>query len=162
MRRTKTVVAAAAVAVGVLASPLAAGTAHAASESTTTYTWTGIGRCAQVGNAHDCFEMSAYQTFSRTQIWINGTVSCTPYGNGGDIQIVWCGVGGGNGTGSLNIGANFHASGIRGLYLREDIFAGFEGCHQYGSNADTAGITNWWDDGTFLDSEGTSRTSCEA
>jgi hypothetical protein len=159
MRKIKLVVAAAAVVAGVLAAPLAAGTAHAASDSPTTYTLTSIGRCAEVEGLHDCFEMKAYQTFNRTQIWINGTVSCSPYS--GNVKITWCGVGGGNGTGSLNIGANFDVSGLTGLYLREDIFADFEGCHQYGSNADTNYISNWWDDGNYYPKTTSYRTVCE-
>src|ERR1700734_4501363 len=149
MRMVKLAVAAAAVAAGMIASPLAAGTANAA----TTYTWSSIDRCATTpDSAADCFELGTYSTYSQTQVWINGTVYCHPYK--GSVKITWCGVGGGNGTGALNIGDNFAFNGISGLYERMDIFGGGDrssggngpGCDTWGSNADTRGITNWWND----------------
>jgi hypothetical protein len=146
MRKIKSAVAAAAVAVavaaGMLASPLAAGTANAA----TTYTVSYIQRCATVsGSANkDCLKMGAYSTYSQTQVWINGTVFCSPYS--GSVNIGWHGVGGGNGTGALNIGCNFTFSGVGGLYERMNIYAGGSGCSTWGSNSDTNGITRWWND----------------
>jgi len=148
MRRIKPVVAAAAVAMGLLASPLAAGSANAA----TTYTWSYINRCATVAGSgnHDCFELGAHSTYSQSQVWINGSVYCHIIS--GSVKITWCGVGGGNGTGALNIGDNFTFSGVTGLYERMNLFAGGNvdyggdgpGCSTYGSNSDTRGITNWW------------------
>jgi hypothetical protein len=138
----KLAVAAAAVAAGMIASPLAAGTANAA----TTYTWSSIDRCATTpDSAADCFELGTYSTYSQTQVWINGTVYCHPYK--GSVKITWCGVGGGNGTGALNIGDNFTPSGVSGSYYeRINIFAGGAGCGTYGSNSDTNGISHWWND----------------
>jgi hypothetical protein len=150
MRKIKWAVAMAAVAAGMLASPLAAGTANAA----LTYTWSVIDRCATVNGSlnHDCIELGAYSTYSQTQVWINGTVYCRPYS--GSVSYSWCGVGGGNGTGALNIGVNFTFSGVTGLYERMNIFAGGSsayggagpGCGTFGSHSNTNGITNWWND----------------
>ena len=154
MRKIKSAVAAVAVAAGMLASPLAAGTANAV----TTYTWSNIDRCASVRGSqnNDCIELGANSTYSQTQVWINGSVHCRAYS--GSVTYSWCGVGGGNGTRALNIGVNFTFSGIGGLYERMNLFAGGNtayggdgpGCHMWGSNSDTNGITNWWnDDGGF-------------
>ena len=158
MRKIKSVAAAAAVAVavGVLASPLAASTANAV----TVYTYSYIDRCAVVagtGGQHDCFELGAHSTYSPSQVWINGSVYCHIIS--GTVKITWCGIGGGNGTGALNIGDNFAFNGISGLYERMDIFAGGDrssggngpGCDTWGSNADTRGITNWWNDDVECD-----------
>jgi len=143
MRKIKLAVAAAAVAVGMLASPAAAGTANAA----LTYTISYIQRCATVhGSANiDCFKMGTYSTYSQTQVWINGRVFCNPYS--GSVTITWCGVGGGNGTGALNIGDNFTFSGVGGLYERMNIYAGFAGCSTWGSYTTSPnGVTKWWND----------------
>ena len=154
MRKIKLAVSAAAVAAvaaGVLASSPAAGTANAA----TTYTWSVIDRCATVHGSlnHDCIELGAHSTYSQTQVWINGNVYCHPYS--GSVTYSWCGVGGGNGTGALNIGVNFTFSGVTGLYERMNIFAGGSriyggagpGCGTYGSNTTSRnGVSNWWND----------------
>jgi hypothetical protein len=141
MRKIKLAVAAAAVAAGMLASPLAAGTANAS-----TYTISYINRCAEPAahpNVYDCIQLGAHSTKTDSQIWINGSVICHPYS--GSVTYSWCGVGGGNGTGALNIGVNFTFSGITGLYERMDIFAGPDRkCNTWGSNSDTNGIDYWW------------------
>jgi hypothetical protein len=147
MRKIKSAVAAAAVAAGVLASPLAAGTANAANAESV-YIVSFIDRCASVGpaNIHDCFQLGTFSTYSQTQIWINGKVFCHPYA--GTVHITWCGVGGGNGTGALNIGDNFNfPNATGGLYERMNIYAGGAGCSTWGSNSDTNGVHNWWNDG---------------
>jgi hypothetical protein len=80
-----------------------AGSASASSN----YTYSEIYRCAvytEVG-IDPCFGLSVYTTSTSSQIWINGNVTCYP--QQGDIAFTWCGVGGGNGTGTLNIGGNF-------------------------------------------------------
>lgn len=143
MRKIKLAVAAAAVAAGLLAPAFAAGTANAA----LTYTISYIQRCATVhGSANiDCFKMGTYSTYSQTQVWINGRVFCDPYS--GSVTYSWCGVGGGNGTGALNIGINFTFSGIGGLYERMQIYAGFAGCSTWGStHTSPNGVTRWWND----------------
>ena len=141
MRKIKLAVAAAAVAAGLLAPSLAAGTANAS-----TYTISYIDRCAQFGSGpgvYDCFQLGAYSTKTNSQIWINGSVFCRPYS--GSVKITWCGVGGGNGTGALNIGDNFTFSGVTGLYERMDIFAGPDRiCNTWGSNSATKGIIFWF------------------
>ena len=141
MRKIKSALAVAAVAAGMLASSLAAaGTANAS-----TYTISYINRCAELTNApnvFDCFQLGAHSTYSQSQIWINGTVFCKPYS--GSVKITWCGVGGGNGTGALNIGANFNFPGVTGLYERMDMFAGGAGCETWGSNSATHGIIFWF------------------
>ena len=147
MRKIKLAVAAAAVAAGLLAPSLAAGTANAS-----TYTISYIDRCAQVivsgGYLQtDCFQLGAYSTKTNSQIWINGNVICHPYQ--GSVHITWCGVGSGNGTGALNIGDNFtfpHATGS--YYERMDIFAGPDRkCNTWGSNSPGNGIYEWGNDG---------------
>jgi hypothetical protein len=140
MRKIKLAVAVAAVAAGVLAPSLAAGTANAS-----TYTISYIDRCAELArtpNVYDCFKLGAYSTYTQPQIWINGSVICRPYS--GSVTITWCGVGGGNGTGALNIGDNFNFPGVKGLYERMDMFAGGAGCETWGSNSDTNGIDFWF------------------
>ena len=161
MRKIKSALAVAAVAAGMLASSLAAaGTANAA----TTYSVSYINRCATVSGSQnkDCFHLGTYATYSQTQVWINGSVFCKPYS--GSVKITWCGVGGGNGTGALNIGDNFTFSGVGGLYERMNIFAGGNvayggdgpGCSTWGSNSNTHGITRWWNDdsGPWVDPYG--------
>ena len=159
MRKIKSAVAVAAVAAGMLAPLLSAGTANAESVYTVSY----INRCAvkKVNNlipptlAYYCYHLGAHSTYSQTQIWINGTVSCYNYNNnpgGGDVNgtthITWCGVGGGNGTGVLNIGANVTYSGIAGSYYeRMNIYSGGAGCSTWGSNSDVNGISSWFNDG---------------
>jgi hypothetical protein len=142
MRKIKLAVAAATVAAGLLAPTFAAGAANAS-----TYTLSYIDRCASVGSATaypDCFQLGAHSTKTNSQIWINGSVICHPYS--GSVNITWCGVGGGNGTGALNIGDNFtfpHATGS--YYERMDIFAGpDQKCNTWGSNTNGNGISHWW------------------
>jgi hypothetical protein len=145
MRKIKLAVAAAAVAAGLLAPTFAAGTANAS-----TYTISFIDRCARVGptsgNLHtDCFQLGAHSTYSQSQVWINGKVFCHVYS--GSVNITWCGVGGGNGTGALNIGDNFTFPGATGSYYeRMDMFAGGAGCETWGSNSVGHGIYQWGND----------------
>src|ERR1700730_1973427 len=143
MRKIRSAVAVAALAAGVLASPLAAGPANAS-----TYTISYIDRCAVMKGAPgnvDCFKLGAYSTKTNSQVWINGTVFCVPYR--GSVTITWCGVGGGNGTGALNIGDNFTFPRIGGLYERMDIFDGPDRiCDSWGSDSDTNGIWYWFND----------------
>jgi hypothetical protein len=152
MRKIKLAVAAAAVAAGVLAPILVTGTANAA----TTYSVSYINRCATVSGSQnkDCFHLGAYATYSQSQVWINGSVFCNVYS--GNVTKTWCGVGGGNGTGALNIGVNFNMSGVKGLYERMNILAGGNvayggdgpGCSTWGSNSSKIQGYNihWWND----------------
>jgi hypothetical protein len=150
MRKIKLAVAAAAVAAGLLASPLAVGIANAS-----TYSISFINRCAQVSGSanHDCIQLGSYATYTQDQVWINGHVYCNILSGG--VTKTWCGVGGGNGTGALNIGVNFTFSGVTGLYERMNIFAGGnvnfggdgQGCGTFGSNSNVQGHTiHWWND----------------
>jgi hypothetical protein len=140
MKKIKLAVAVAAMVAGILAPALAAGTANAS-----TYTISYIDRCAQFGSGpgvYDCFQLGAHSTYTNSQVWINGSVFCHPYS--GSVTITWCGVGGGNGTGALNIGDNFTFSRVKGLYERMDMFAGGAGCETFGSNSATNGIIFWF------------------
>jgi hypothetical protein len=144
MRKIRSAVAATVAAAGILAALLAAGTANAS-----TYTLSFIDRCAGIGISpniqFDCFQLGAYSTYTDSQVWINGRVICHPYR--GTVNVTWCGVGGGNGTGALNIGDNFtfpHASGS--YYERMQIFSGGAGCDTYGSNSTGGGIYQWFND----------------
>lgn len=135
----------AALAVAAFASPLAAGTAHAS-----TYSVSYINRCANTNNEIDsnCFQLGTYATYTSSQIWKNGNVFCDNYS--GNVQFTWCGVGGGNGTGTLNIGANFNVAGYTGFYERMNISAGGGGCSTWGSNSNTNGVTHWFNDGPVV------------
>jgi hypothetical protein len=145
MRKIKSAVAVAALTAVALASPLAAGTANAS-----VYSRSYIDRCVWIGGGqaatNDCFQLGAHSTRTNTQIWINGNVWCHTYH--GSVNFSWCGVGGGNGTGALNIGANFtfpHATGS--YYERMNLFAGPDRkCSSWGSNSDVNGITDWYTD----------------
>jgi hypothetical protein len=131
--------AAAALGAGILASPLALGTAHA-----NTYTISYIDRCAvHIASppGSDCMQLGTYSTYSNSQVWINGNVFCKGYK--GSVKITWCGVGGGNGTGALNIGDNFTFSGTGGLYERMTMFAGGGRCGVWGSNTNTNSLIDW-------------------
>jgi len=85
-----------------------------------------------------------YSTYSASQIWINGHVSCS---GGGyvPVNVTWCGVGGGNGTAVLNVGVNWNvpAWGASGLYERMDILANNGGCTTFGSNSIVGAIAFW-------------------
>jgi hypothetical protein len=158
MWKIKSAVAAVAVSAGMLAPLLGTSTANAESVYTVSY----INRCMDV-KANNlipptfrdyCYHLGAYSTYSQTQIWVNGQVSCYNYNlnSGGDVNgrtnITWCGVGGGNGTGTLNIGANVTYSGIKGSYYeRMNIYSGGAGCSTWGSNSAVNGIWTWWNDG---------------
>jgi hypothetical protein len=61
-----------------------------------------------------------HTTNTTSQVWINGTVSCTAYGGN---RVTWCGVGGGNGTGTLDTGANFTGPGGSSYWFRFDLHA---------------------------------------
>jgi hypothetical protein len=160
MRKIKSAVAAAAACAGMLAPLLVLGASAANAESV--YTISYINRCMdiKVNNLKPptfrdyCYHLGAYSTYSQTQIWINGHVSCYGYNqaSGGDengsANITWCGVGGGNGTAVLNIGANVTYSGIAGSYYeRMNIYSGGAGCSTWGSNSAVNGIYTWWNDG---------------
>jgi hypothetical protein len=162
MRKIKWAAAATAVAAGLVASPLAvAGVANAGSVYTVSY----IDRCAMVGpsNIIHCFQTGSFATYSETQVWINGKVFCKPYK--GTMNITWCGVGGGNGTGELNIGDNFTFPNAKGtFYERMNILTGGSGCETWGSNSDTNGVHNWWNDfdgPTAGDAETSPPVACE-
>jgi hypothetical protein len=145
MKKIKSAVAVAALTAGAIASPLAVGIANAS-----VYSLSYIDRCVWIGGGqaatNDCFQLGAYSTRTNSQIWINGKVWCHTYH--GNVNFSWCGVGGGNGTGTLNIGDNFtfpHATGS--YYERMNLFAGpDQKCDSWGSNSDVNGITTWYTD----------------
>ena len=53
---------------------------------------------------------------SSSHVWINGTVAHT---QSGGAVVTWAGVGGGNGTAHLQVGANFTSSNGVQYYYRE-------------------------------------------
>jgi hypothetical protein len=139
MKKIKSAVAAVVVGAGMLASPLEMGAAHA-----NTYSISYIDRCAVYVASppvSDCMQLGTYATYSQTQVWKNGNVFCKGYR--GSVKITWCGVGGGNGTGALNIGDNFNFSADGGLYERITMFAGGGRCEIWGSNTDTNSLIDW-------------------
>ena len=144
MRKIKSIGAILAMLAGVLvlAAPTAANAANAANAESV-YTTNSIQRCLFGTNL--CMTLQAFATYSSTQIWINGHVSCSQAGNA--ATITWCGVGGGNGTATLNIGVNWNWPSLRanGLYERMNIKANHGGCATWGSNANIDG--NSWFNG---------------
>ena len=148
MNKIKSAAAAMALGAGMLASPVALGTAHA-----NTYTISYIDRCAVYISSppvSDCMQLGTYSTYSNSQVWKNGNVFCKGYK--GHVTITWCGVGGGNGTGALNIGDNFNFSGADGLYERITMFAGGGRCEIWGSNTDTNSLIDWLTGATVCES----------
>jgi hypothetical protein len=141
MRKIKLAVAVAAVAAGLLAPSLAAGTANAS-----TYTTSSMTRCFTAIFNAECVHFQAYTTYSASQIWINGHVACSWSGEPYPVDITWCGVGGGNGTGYLNIGLNWNvpAANASGLYERMNIVAGGQGCTTFGTNSTVGHVGGWW------------------
>jgi hypothetical protein len=138
MRTLKFAMSAMDLAVGALV-PLGAGTASAS-----TYSHSEIYRCAIYQENDVCFGLEANTTNTSSQIWINGTVTCYP--QTGNIKFTWCGVGGGNGTGTLNIGVNFSIGSVTGLYERMNIPANGYGCTTWGSNSNIGGIQDWYNE----------------
>lgn len=97
--------------------------------------------------------LGAYSTYTGTQIWINGSVHCsaTP----GWAAVSWCGVGGGNGTATLNIGDNLAARNWT-AYDRVNIYANAAGCYGWGGSSNGGSYTASWrantsDDGQFCE-----------
>jgi hypothetical protein len=126
-----------------------ASTATAPAAAASTYSLSYIDRCADTNNSYyNCLELGTYATYTSSQIWKNGNVFC--YNYAGNVQVTWCGVGGGNGTATLNIGANFNVAGHNGFYERMNISAGGGGCSTWGSNSNTNGITSWYNDGPVV------------
>jgi hypothetical protein len=130
-----------------------AASAASARPAESVYTLSGINRCAADNDGVDyaCVSLAAHSTYSATQIWINGNVACTWWSTGVEEDITWCGVGGGNGTATLNIGINWNipAWSANGLYERMDIFANHDygGCSTWGTNSPVGSVYNWYNDG---------------
>jgi hypothetical protein len=149
MRNIRSAAAILAVAAALLAAPSAASAGPAES----VYTTSSMTRCFVNTNANDyseCVHFQAYSTYSATQIWINGQVSCS-WSSSGDItpvDITWCGVGGGNGTAYLNVGLNWNVPdwNAYGLYERMNIVSGGGGCTTFGTNSPVGQINDWWND----------------
>ena len=137
-----------AVIVGLVTAPSAANSAVTrAAESV--YTTSSMQRCFTDGDillpATGCVYFKAYTTYSSTQVWINGKVSCSRSGDSPPVDITWCGVGGGNGTGYLNIGVNWNVPGwqANNLYERMNIVEGGEGCTTFGTDSRVGQIYSW-------------------
>jgi hypothetical protein len=139
MRKIKTAAAAFAVAGGLLASPVAAGTAHAAS---TQYTFTAEGYCDAINNCdYASVSLLVYSTYSANQVWINGHVGCT---HSGQWVITWCS-NTNNGKSYLNVGMNWSGPDFPGNtydYSRINIYANGIGCSGWGTKNDVT-MTNF-------------------
>ena len=116
------------------------------------YTHTDMVRCYHVVADEACVEIFANSTYSGSQVWINGSVHCYLWYNAllgsNEQHLDWCGVGGGNGTATLNIGINwtdaFEGASIPYLYERIDIPAsGSETCTSWGSNGTYWEVQLW-------------------
>jgi hypothetical protein len=149
MKRMKAAAVALAAAAGLLAVPIAANAA-VAPPAESVYTKSSLTRCFADQIFDGCVYFQAYTTYSATQIWINGNVYCKGEGFDGDpaapADVTWCGVGGGNGTGFLNIGVDWNvpAWDAYGLYERMDIVSGKGGCTSFGSDKPIGDITYWY------------------
>ena len=121
------------------------------------YTHTDMVRCYWLGNVKSpttaCVEIFANSTYSGSQVWINGKVRCYVYPSIEDglseQKLDWCGVGGGNGTSTLNIGINwtdaYEGPSISYLYERINIPAsGSQSCKSNGSNLKYGTIYEWY------------------
>jgi hypothetical protein len=141
---------------GLVAVPGAAGAASASPASAEVYTTSSMIREMDntIINAQGVSTTYAstvyfqvYSTYSSSQIWINGHVTCD---GGGDapVNITWCGVGGGNGTAVLNVGVNWDVPDwdAYGLYERMDLLANHGGCTTWGSNSAVGEIDRWAND----------------
>jgi hypothetical protein len=147
MNKIKFAAAILAVAGGLLAAPSAASAATAGTAESV-YTVSGIHRCADAndGVGYACVNLGAASTYSATQIWINGHVDCYWWADEPiELDITWCGVGGGNGTAVLNIGINWQIPtwSAHGLYERMDILANHGGCSTWGTNSAVGKIYTW-------------------
>jgi hypothetical protein len=149
MTRMKAAAVAVAAAAGLLAVPIAANAA-VATPAESVYTKSSLTRCFADQIFDGCVYFQAYTTYSATQIWINGNVYCKGEGFNGDpaapVDVTWCGVGGGNGTGFLNVGVDWNVPAWKasGLYERMDIVKNGEGCTTSGSDKPIGKITYWY------------------
>jgi hypothetical protein len=137
---------------GLLAVPSAANAA-VATPAESVYVKNYMTRCFADQIFAGCVYFQAYTTYSATQIWINGSVYCKGEGFDGDpaapVDVTWCGVGGGNGTGFLNVGVNWNVPAWKasGLYERMDILKNGENCTSFGSSKPIGDITYWYTQG---------------
>jgi opacity protein-like surface antigen len=147
MSKLKSAAAILAMVAAAVAAPSAA-MAASAKPAESVYTSSSMTRCFERNDLSnpDCVHFQAYSTYSATQIWINGHVSCSWSGTDSTVDITWCGVGGGNGTAYLNIGLNWNVPDwdASGLYERMNIVSGGEGCATFGTNSKVGQITTWY------------------
>ena len=105
--------------------PAAAATAVPAGETGYAYNQV-IGIASAVSSDVSLGEYTTVSA-SRTQIWINGTPNCLPFGHG---VVTWHGVAGGNGTAKLDTGCNYQAYDNAGhlhkYYMRYELYANGE------------------------------------
>ena len=152
MSRIKLAAVVIAAAAGLLAVPAGANAVSARSAESV-YTTSSLNRCFNNDSTSpdwvvECVDFQAYSTYSATQIWINGHVTChlqTVRNGPIPVNITWCGVGGGNGTAYLNIGVNWNVPDWHAynLYERMNIVSGGGGCTTFGTNSPVGGITGW-------------------
>ena len=149
MKRIKLAAMALGLAAGLAAAPSVAATASVR-PAESVYTVTTVNRCFSDQIYSECVYFQAHTTYSSTQIWINGNVSCHWSGSYTAVDITWCGLGGGNGTGYLNEGVNWNVPGwnANGLYARMNIVSNGGGCVEYGNDSKIGSITYWYN-GTY-------------
>lgn len=138
------------VAVVAVALSVTAGNAANAANAKSVYTHTEIIRCQISGRpTNGCIDIFTNATYSGTQIWVNGNVQCIPTSFDGKARTTWCGVGGGNGTATLDVGANWTdsegnfyqrvnipANGNTGISGNWPATNNGKGCSSNGSNTD--------------------------
>jgi hypothetical protein len=137
MRKIKSALGAAVIATGLLGT-LGTGTASAAPLRVYTrsvFDEYAVNAAGEAGYT----TFGTYSTYSQTQIWINGQVTCsaTP----GWAAVSWCGVGGGNGTAKLNIGVNLKGRNWT-AYSRANLYANAVGCYVWGGTSNGGGTAN--------------------
>jgi hypothetical protein len=128
MRKAKSVAVALAATAGMLlASPIAA-SAAATSPQESVYTYS-LFEVSLPGTSLSAY-FYLYTTFSQTQIWINGKVTCptTP-----GWVTSWCS-NTNNGQAYINAGQNL-TSPSGSWYQRADIYANYSGCSWWGSSS---------------------------
>jgi hypothetical protein len=144
MRKIKFALVAVVMAAGLL------GTVGTGIASASTYDQTIFDACAyNAAGEYGCTSFGAYSTYTSTQIWINGRVQCSATVSWAAVS--WCGVGGGNGTATLNIGDNLAGRNWT-AYNRVNIHANAAGCYVWGGSSNGGSYT--WSVGANSDDGG--------
>ena len=115
----------------------------AAPAQASTYTISSYERCLNYVNGlngkYYCVRIQVHTTNTSSQIWINGSTSA--YYSGEAPKITWSGLGGGNGTGKLNVGINWSWPGLSGSFWMRLYIPASGGCSTSAYNANVAGAS---------------------